>query len=135
SEYAIHHRLFRFKWMPFNPDGTDYFLEMLGTSAKSYGAKLDSIKSLLQPYELTKLVPVISLVLVIGFLYLLNGPIAASVSNLPPHLSYSPDELIGRALSQDERLLLIRKYPTAESFNQAYYLALEGAKVEAQDTK
>src|SRR5438874_13774191 len=65
----------------FNPDGTDYFLQMLGTSAKSYGAKLDSIKSLLQLYELTKLVPVISLVLVIGFLYLLNGPIAASVSN------------------------------------------------------
>jgi hypothetical protein len=116
----------------FNANGTNGYLEKLVALGKDYGSKLEDLRALLEPYGLNRFVPVVSLVLAIAFFYLLNVPLTAAVSSLPPHLSYRPDQLIGETMSNEERLLLLRKYPTAESFNQAYYLALEDAESETE---
>jgi len=112
----------------FHADGTDAVLQRVAENIKDYGAKLDSVRAVLEPYGLTKLVPIVSVVAFIGFIYLLNGPLTIAVSNIPPHLSYQPDKLITRSLSENERLLLIRKYPTVRSLSEAYYLALDSAR-------
>ena len=123
--YAISHSL--------HPDGTLDALRQAVARAREYGLKIEAARALLEPYGLTKLVPVISVVVFVGFMYLLNSPVTVAISNLPPHLSYRPDRLIAESMSENERLLLLRKYPTSRSLNDAYYLALASAKLESKD--
>jgi hypothetical protein len=117
----------------FHPNGTNDALRCLVARMKEYGLRLESIRSVLEPYGLTKLVPVISAVVVVGLMHLVNSPLTAVVDNIPPHLTYSPDVLIGQFMSENERLLLLRKYPTAKGMNDAYYLGVESAKAETKN--
>jgi hypothetical protein len=116
----------------FHAEATSELLRALVALIKEYGARLDGVRAVLEPYGLTKLVPIISIIIFIGFMYLLNGPLTTVASNLPPHLSYQPDRLITPSLSDQERLLLVRKFPTTRSLNDAYYLALENARAETK---
>lgn len=116
-----------------HPEGTTAFLQQLATKARDSGAKLESLRTLLEPYGLTKLVPLVSLVSVVGLLYLLNGPLTVAVSDLPPYLSYRPARLILRGMSNDERLVLVRRYPTAAGVEEAFYLAVASADLESKD--
>lgn len=117
----------------FHPDGTDDALLQVVAHVREFGLKLEGVRALLEPYGLTKLVPVIFVVVFVGFMYLLNSPISIAVSNLPPHLAYRPDRLIAEGMSENERLVLLRKYPTSRSLNEAYSLALASAKAESKD--
>lgn len=108
-----------------NAAGTGRAIESLTANIKAYGVQLDSARSLLEPYGITTLIPIVSAVAVIGFLYILNGPITILASKLPPHVSYSPDTLLSRSMSDQEKLVLLRKYPAANGFNAAYYMALQ----------
>jgi hypothetical protein len=117
----------------FNEEATSDLLRSLAAVIKDYGTKLDGVRTVLEPYGLTKLVPIISIVAVIGLMYLINGPLTIAASNLPPYISYQPDRLITQNLSEQERILLVRRYPTTRSLNEAYYLALEGARSEMKE--
>ena len=133
----------RFAWPPLvlceifylvssflDPDGTRQSIQWMLATTKDWGIILDNLRPVLEPYGLTKLIPAVSVVAVIGFLYLLNGPITSSVSKLPPHLSYTPVSLIVRQMSEEDKLALVRKYPTSRSVEAAYHLALEQIRVE-----
>ena len=135
------HDAWKFSWPPLficgiaylisyflNPIGTKNFMLQLTQLLKNYGNEIDQLKNILEPYGLTKLVPVIFLIIFIGFLYLINNPILITASNLPPHLSFSPDILNKNTMSKEEKLLLVRKYPAARHFNIAYCLALHDTK-------
>jgi hypothetical protein len=111
-----------------NPKGTHQMIKALAEKVKINRAQVESVRLLLEPYGLTKLIPVVSAVALIGFLYVVNGPLLQIASKLPPHISYQPDVLIYKSISQEEKLVLLRKYPAAESFNSAYYMALRGRK-------
>src|SRR5215475_14338900 len=69
-----------------NAEGTRQTIEIIITLAKSYGTRIENATSILEPYGLTKLIPVISAVLVIGLLYVVNGPVTIFASKLPPHI-------------------------------------------------
>lgn len=135
------HDVWTFSWPPIvlllviyfvskylNSDGTRESLGWLSETAKFYGGRLNELKDILEPYGLTKLIPVISAIAVIGMFYLLNGPVTIVASNLPPHISYSPDIALERSMSEEEKLVLLRKFPTADHFNSAYYMALNSYK-------
>lgn len=108
-----------------NHDLTLQFVSNIFNSLKDYGKQIEGVRDILEPYGLTKLVPIVFAVAVIGFLYILNAPVTVLASKLPPHLSYSPDILLSRSMSEDEKLVLVRKFPAANSFNSAYYMALK----------
>jgi hypothetical protein len=56
-----------------NAGGTSVAIQRIVGTAKEYGSRLNELQTVLEPYGLTKLVPIISALLVIGFMYLLNG--------------------------------------------------------------
>jgi hypothetical protein len=115
-----------------HPDGTLDALRQWVARAREYGLKIEAARGLLEPYGLTKLVPVISVVAFVGFMYLLNSPMTDAVSNLPPHLSVQPGLLIAESMSEDDCLLLLRTYPASRSLDDAYSLALVSAKPESK---
>lgn len=117
----------------FHPTGTINAFQRTVAKAKKYGRKLESARAILEPYGLTKLVPTISIVVVVSFMFLLNGPVTSLVSNLPPHISYQPDLLIANTMSQPQKLALIRQYPMTRGLGEAYYLALENVKLESKN--
>ncbi|MCM7491576.1 hypothetical protein UXO14_13995 [Enterobacter hormaechei] len=114
----------------FHPVGTKNVLRNAVASAKAYGIKLERTRAILEPYGLTKLVPVISVIVLASFMFILNGPISNLVENIPPYISYQPDLLISKTMSEDQQLVLIRKYPMTHGLNEAYYLASENTELE-----
>jgi hypothetical protein len=99
------------------------FLTMAG---KSLEARHDA----LEPFGLNKLVPFLTLFLVIAVLFLVNR-IVVLCGRLPPHLSFRPDIFLWSVLSLKQKLLLFRRYPTAETFNNAYYMGLREVPAQA----
>ncbi|MFH7826068.1 hypothetical protein [Kluyvera chengduensis] len=117
----------------FHPIGTIYAFRATVARAKKYGMALESARTILEPYGLTKLVPTISIVVVISVMFLLNGPVTSLVSDLPPHISFQPDLLLSDFMSQSQKLALIRQYPMTRSLGEAYYLALESVRLESKN--
>lgn len=129
-----------FVWPPFlmllisylcakllNPIGTKNAINVFIDKAKNNSVKAKEIHAVLEGYGLAKLIPVTSLVVIISFLYLLNEPVTVAASKLPPHISYIPSVLIEQhsRSNDDSLLLLLRKYPTADSIDTAYSYAQE----------
>lgn len=112
----------------FHPQGTNKLLHKIVTNIKKYSKKLEIAHSLIEPYGLTKLVPAISLVVLVACMYLINGPISSLVDNMPPQIHYYPDIVIEKHLSENRQLALLRKYPMADSVSEAYFVALEDVK-------
>jgi hypothetical protein len=108
-----------------NPRGTDRILEESFDELTRLAVKVDSLRSLLDSYGLTKLIPIVSVIGVVLFLYLINSVILVAVSKLPPKLSFHPDRLLWRSLPLEEKQLLARRYPNARSFNFVYYSIME----------
>lgn len=115
-----------------HPKGTNNVLRETVVRAKKYGKKLDNTRTILEPYGLTKLVPAISIVVLVSCMFLLNGPVSSLVDNIPPHISYQPALLITKTMSETQQLALIRKYPMTHGVGEAYYLALENARLESK---
>ncbi|MEH1242658.1 hypothetical protein V7H95_14595 [Serratia marcescens] len=116
----------------FHPAGTTSSLQKILSGMKKYGDKLESTRTILEPYGLTKLVPTISIIMLVSGMFLLNGPITSLVSNIPPYVSYNLALLATKAMSEAQQLALIRKYPMAQSVVEAYYLALRSAELESK---
>ena len=102
--------------------GTNKALIVLWNMVKATATHFESIKKVMEVYGLSKLIPLISLVFVISILYLLQGPVTTICSKLPPHIYIRPSIIIERG-NKDDLLLLLRKYPTADSIGDAYGLA------------
>lgn len=140
---SIHDGL-KFSWPPIflsgstllicnwlNSNLTESLLKNLLLNLKDFGLKVNEIKAILDMFGLMPVIPLISMVIVIAFLYLINGPIFKIFAWLPPWLYFRPDLLIGRRLSNRDRLLILRKYPAAVNFSQAYsHLIQENQRVE-----
>ncbi|KHS70967.1 hypothetical protein RC77_05500 [Pectobacterium brasiliense] len=116
----------------FHPVGTNNLLRKTVIRAKEYSKKLESVRVILEPYGLTKLVPAISMVVLVSCMFLLNGPITNIVDSIPPYVYYQPDILITKTMSETQQLALIRKYSMTRSLGEAYYLALENARLESK---
>lgn len=86
---------------------------------------VSDLREAIQPFGLTTLIPFVALVFVIAFLYLMNMAAMGWSSELPPYLSYRPDRLLWDRMGEKEKVLLFRKYPTAERFDRAYYMGFE----------
>lgn len=117
----------------FNSVILDKSLNNIHALVEVHGKELGSLKKALEPYGLNSLIPLLFFVLIVSIMYLLNGPATEAVSHIPPYVSFSPDVLIDKTMHENEKLLLIRKYPTATDLNDAYYLALEKYKPEASE--
>jgi hypothetical protein len=131
------HDAWSFIWPPFvmiiiaflcskvlSSSGTDDALVAGWEKVKMAATHFESIRKVLGVYGLSKLIPFISLVAVISILYLLQGPITILCSKLPPNFSYQPNIIVERS-DKDDLLLLLRKYPTANSIGEAYSFAQE----------
>ena len=114
-----------FYWIAhyLNPAGTKKIMESITQKISDYGSRVESVRILLEPYGLTKLVPVVSAIMVVGTLFFVNGPLVDLAAKLPPHVDFSPENLIARTMSDEDKLLLLRKYPSALDFTDAFYMA------------
>jgi hypothetical protein len=114
-----------FYWIAhfLNPVGTQKNGDEITAKIRSYGSRIENFRTLLEPYGLTKLVPVVSAVLVIGTLFIVNGPLLDLAGKLPPHIDFTPENLIAQTMSDEDKLLLLRKYPAAVDFTDAFYMA------------
>jgi hypothetical protein len=112
------------------PSGVTRVTGTLRSSATSVGSSLSVFKEIIEPFGLTTLVPFVGLVFVITFLFLVNTAAMVWSSELPPYLSYRPDRLLFDRMGEKEKVLLFRRYPTAQHFNAAYYMALEEHKAK-----
>ena len=83
------------------------------------------LRELLEPYGLSRMVPAILLIVVIAVLFLVNQIALGAASKLPPYVSYQPDVLLASRMRDNDKLLLFRRYPTAEHLNAAYHMALK----------
>ena len=115
------------------PDSIGGLFPFITNSLKSYSPKIEELRKQLEVYGLGKIIPIASVIILIFFLYLLNGPLVQLASKFPPYLSYQPSSLMEKRASDSDKLLLIRKYPTATSVGEAYFLALE--KLDPQVSK
>jgi hypothetical protein len=114
-----------FYWIAhyLNPEGTQKKIDEVTARIRTYGSRIENYRTLLEPYGLAKLVPVVSAVMVIGTLFFVNGPLLELAGKLPPHIDFTPENLIAQAISDDDKLLLLRKYPSAADFTDAFYMA------------
>lgn len=112
------------------PGSVGDFISSITGRLKSYSPKMEELRKQLEVYGLGKIIPISSLVILIFFLYLLNGPVVQFAAKLPPYLSYQPSVLMEKRASDSDKLLLLRTYPTAGSLNEAYFLALERLKIQ-----
>jgi len=92
-----------------------------------------ALREAMQPLGLTSLIPFVALVFVIAFLFLVNTVSMVWSRELPPYLSYQQDRLLFERFGEKEKLILFRKYPTADHFNSAYHMALEEYRAEARN--
>jgi hypothetical protein len=99
------------------------WLQRFVEGVKSSGARIEEIRTALDGYGLSKLVPLASAIAVIAFLFLLNGPVMQAASTLPPTLVFTSAKFAQQHSTERQKLLLLRKYPAAESFEDAYSLA------------
>jgi hypothetical protein len=114
-----------FYWIAhyLNPDGAKKKIEEINVKIRDYGSRIETFRTLLEPYGLTKMVPAVSAVIVVGALFFVNGPLLDLAGKLPPHLDFSPENLIIQTISDDDKLLLLKKYPSASDVTDAFYMA------------
>ncbi|MFC7338004.1 hypothetical protein ACFQY0_12500 [Haloferula chungangensis] len=91
----------------------------LGTIHEKMGW-LKEVKAMLNEYGLAKMVTVFAGVLLVVVLYLIKHVGLSLVGALPPFLEVSVPRLLLRLLPDKEVVRLLRRYPGAESFKQAY---------------
>ena len=110
------------------PSGTHRAINALAAGILNLGHTLHSTSGVLELFGIKALVPIISVVALVACLYLLRGPIFVLVTSLlPPQIgSYSALFML-QHFPQSECLLVLRKYPAATSFDEAYSMALMGA--------
>lgn len=114
-----------------SPEVTDEALRQAVIQMREYGRNLDGVRTLLEPYGLTKLVPITCAIIIIGFFYILNGPVTILVSILPPTIVFRPYILFARTSPEQEVLLLTRRYPGAIDVSQAYYFAVNSLNAKS----
>ena len=114
-----------FYWLAhyLNPEGTQKKIDEISAAIKNYGSRIENLRSILEPYGLTKLVPVVSAVMVVGTLFFINGPLLDLAGKLPPHIDFSPENLIIQSVADEDKYLLLQKYPSAIDFTDAFYMA------------
>jgi hypothetical protein len=113
------------------PSGFQNLTHSVVAAIIQYAGSMAEFGTALETLGLKPLIPIVSFVLLIALLYLVTM-IVVWFSNLPPYIAYNPDHLFFHRISDKERLLLFRKYPLAEDFNQAYYMALKDSKKEIE---
>tara|TARA_R110001592_G_scaffold289216_4_gene558434 strand:- start:72 stop:884 length:813 start_codon:yes stop_codon:yes gene_type:complete len=107
-----------------DPVATDKQSKSFVEFAKNLGEKLGTSKEILEPYGLAKLVPILSLILVVATLYILNGPVTSGLNKIPPYVYYMPDQLVAKYTSENDARLLVRKYAPVKSFREVYHKAI-----------
>lgn len=105
------------------PSGTEYLIASSASAARRNADVAENLKATLEPFGLTALIPIISLILVVACLYLVNLVCQVLPSRLPPFVSYRPDVLWSQRATAPEKLLLLRLYPTARDSTAAFTLA------------
>lgn len=108
----------------FYPE-TKNILNNIFIAIQQNGEIIEKFRVALEPYGLSTTIPVASLVIVVAVLYIINNVVLRWFANMPPTLSYQQDVLMKNRVSIDDKVLLLRNYPTAENFGNAYYLAVE----------
>lgn len=116
-----------------NPLGTKVLLARASTLLYLIGSDIEAQKATLALFGLTALIPTLSVVAFLGLLFLLRGPILSFVSGLPPSLGVLPDAFMLQKKSVASCLLILRSFSVANSFNEAYYLALGAAPLPSAD--
>ncbi|WEW98422.1 hypothetical protein P3T65_01580 [Pseudomonas nitroreducens] len=106
-----------------NEEGARDSLRYLLSQAEAYGQKVESIRIILEPYGLTTIIPFVSLVALIGSFYILNGPLTKLSYLIPPYISFRPFLHLVRGMTEKDKILLIRKYPSTDDITSAYNLA------------
>jgi hypothetical protein len=115
------------------PTGVQGLSTQAGLAVTQYGDSLEEIRKAIEPFGITPLIPLLSLIGLIAFLYLVSIVSMVWSDRLPPHLSYQPERLLIDWITEKEKLLLFRKYPTAEDFNNAFRMAMEDARQKDND--
>ncbi|TGK71442.1 hypothetical protein EHQ57_10105 [Leptospira wolffii] len=85
--------------------------------------RLNEMRETLDQSGLFKGILAVFLITLVLLLHVLNGPIMNICRNIPPNLSFVPSILIFNNSMQHEQILVLRKYPTANDFGEAYALA------------
>ncbi|OZI06611.1 hypothetical protein BWI93_19215 [Siphonobacter sp. BAB-5385] len=91
---------------------------------RTFGANFKEAQEVLEPFGLTKLIPLISAIIFIFILYLINGPYLTICKQIPPHLGFREGVLVESLTTFQEKIQIIRMYPRCVDFNQAYFLAV-----------
>lgn len=114
-----------FYWIAhyLNPEGTQKKIDEITAEIKNYGSRIENLRTILEPYGLTRLVPVVSAVMVVGTLFFINGPLLDLAGKLPPQIDFSPENLIIQSVADEDKYLLLQKYPSALDFTDAFYMA------------
>lgn len=94
----------------------------------SHAGTMENARRALDPYGLSKLVPFVSLILVITVFYILNSVILLNCQYIPPHLDVREDVFAWKRFPVDKKILIYRSHPTAKSWNAAYYDAARKSK-------
>jgi hypothetical protein len=87
-------------------------------------AWVKEVRELLDEYGLAKMVTVFAGVLLVVVLYLIKHVGLSLVGALPPYLEISMPRLLLKMLPEKEVVRLLRRYPGAKDFEQAYEWAL-----------
>lgn len=91
---------------------------------RTFGTQFKKAQEVLEPFGLTKLIPLISAIIFIFILYLINGPYLTICKQIPPHLGFREGVLVESLTTFQEKVQIIRMYPRCIDFNQAYFLAV-----------
>ena len=118
----------------FAPSETKSIISEYGNYLYQYGKKINDVKSLLQPYGLTSLIPTICFTIIAFIVYMISGPINGFFLSLPPQISFiSYASIALKYLSDKEKTLLIKKHPLASSVSHAYFLEVSKYSNEVKD--
>jgi hypothetical protein len=99
------------------------------TWLRAHAASVKSLRTdVLEPYGIHGITPAVAAVAVVFCLYVVGGPLQQLANLLPPRVSFSPDRLIEPTLAPGLVDEMKREYPSARTFNEAYYLALDDTR-------
>lgn len=127
--YLISHSL--------NPSGTHVVIQQSLTALGNAGTLLSDTMNnkALDIFGLRTVIPVISVVALLAFLFLLRGPTLNLISSvLPPQVVFREDVFVLQKFPESHSLLIMHHYPEAASFSEAYQLAcLDAGRPEANE--
>ena len=105
-----------------------------GQKAGAHHHRLRSAREALEPYGLGWLVPFGILFASVSLILTAHYGLALAGDSLPPQVNRDDARLIPPRIDRGDRLLLLRKYPGAESYEGAYDLAVKAWDLAGKDS-